>query len=111
LKCLVKQLLDKPNDADQKDYVWYKINLFTRWLPNGTTNILIFDLKSVIKSKFPNDILDDFDDEVLRDPYWFHLRVFEQLVHLQDEAVWAIRDQVRAAELVSLAFVVLLLLE
>jgi hypothetical protein len=107
LKCLVKQFLNEPSLVDQKDYVWYKINLYARWLPDGTTNILIFDLKNVIKSRFPDEILSDFDEEVLRDPYWFHLRVFEQLFHLQDEAVWAIRDQVRGVELVSLVVVVL----
>jgi hypothetical protein len=111
MKCLVKQLLDKPSHIDQKDYEWYKINIFTRWLPNGTTNIMIFDLKHIIKSRFPDVILSDFDPEALQDPYWFHLRIFEQLVHLQDEAVWAIRDQVRAIELVSPWYLLIAMLE
>jgi Mg2+ and Co2+ transporter CorA len=39
------------------------------------------------------------DSSHLEDPLWIYVDITGELVHLEDEAIWAIRDQVRAAEI------------
>ncbi|KAI9777572.1 MAG: hypothetical protein M1816_004633 [Peltula sp. TS41687] len=46
----------------------------------------------------PRRLLDDFGAEILDDPYWIHALLVEEIVRLQDKAVWAIRDLVRETE-------------
>jgi hypothetical protein len=76
--------------------------MYTRWQLNGTTNIVLFDLKDDIKARIRKYVLEDLNEDDLNDPDWFHLRIFEDLIRLQDAAVWAIRGLVRKIELVSL---------
>ncbi|KAI8962912.1 hypothetical protein F5Y11DRAFT_320819 [Daldinia sp. FL1419] len=82
----------------QMCYQWYKMNIFIRWLaPTKQTIILAFDTKSPILERLPNS-LQDPDSRCLGDPFWVYARLASDVVDLQDSAVWAIRNQVRAIE-------------
>jgi hypothetical protein len=86
---------------DNKNYIWYKINILTKWTRDGKMSIMVFDAPSVVKARFGARILESISSRELVDPYWFHIKVFEHVVQLQDASVWAIRDLVRATESVS----------
>jgi Mg2+ and Co2+ transporter CorA len=62
------------------------------------TTILVFDPHPDIKAHLLDVIFDRLPDSGIDDPYKIHLCFLEYLVHLQDEAVWAIRDLVRNTE-------------
>lgn len=79
-------------------YQWYKINVFTRWIPSTRqTIILIFDAPSPIVECI-SALLDP--DPMLRvsDPFWVYAGLAAEVARLEDSAVWAIRNQVRAIE-------------
>ncbi|RYP81629.1 hypothetical protein DL770_005837 [Monosporascus sp. CRB-9-2] len=79
-------------------YQWYKMNIFIRWLaPTRQTIILAFDTQSPIADRIPGS-LQDPDPNCIGDPFWVYARLAADLVDLQDSAVWAIRNQVRAIE-------------
>jgi hypothetical protein len=79
---------------------WYKFNVFTRWLSSSRqTIVLIFDAPSAIAKRLPNPLLDDLDTEQqFGDPFWIYPRLVEEVVSLQDQAVWAIRTHARTTE-------------
>jgi hypothetical protein len=83
---------------DGKDYLWYKFNVFTRWLPGGQTVAVIFDLRDEIKQTVLEAIFQLKGKTLFNDPYWIHTCLIEQVVHLQDDSVWSIRDLVRETE-------------
>lgn len=83
-----------------KDYDWYKVNVFTRWWPTGRNLVIIFDPPLALRMRFPTPMLDGTDSIPTHDPYWIHLRILEELVKIQDESVWSIRNLVRQRELV-----------
>ncbi|KAI0110212.1 hypothetical protein F4814DRAFT_426228 [Daldinia grandis] len=79
-------------------YQWHKMNIFIRWLaPTKQTIILAFDTRSPIVERIP-DSLQNPDSSCLGDPFWVYARLASDVVDLQDSAVWAIRNQVRAIE-------------
>ncbi|KAI1651542.1 uncharacterized protein F4817DRAFT_324866 [Daldinia loculata] len=79
-------------------YQWHKMNIFIRWLaPTKQTIILAFDTRSPIVERIP-DSLQNPDPSCLGDPFWVYARLASDVVDLQDSAVWAIRNQVRAIE-------------
>ncbi|KAH6682793.1 hypothetical protein B0J14DRAFT_132248 [Halenospora varia] len=95
---LIKHTL-KGLPKDKKDYLWYKFNIFTRFLPATKQNIiLIFDPRPEIKKRIPSGIFSSLDLCHVSDPYWIHTLFAEEVVELQDNAVWAIRDLVRDME-------------
>lgn len=84
---------------DGRQYKWHKINVFTRWLPSTRqTIVLVFDAKSPVSEHIPNPMLNP-DVDCVGDPFWIYTRLLEEVIRLQDSAVWALRDQVRAIEL------------
>ncbi|RYP48253.1 hypothetical protein DL769_011224 [Monosporascus sp. CRB-8-3] len=88
----VKQL-----DADMR-YQWYKMNIFIRWLASTRqTIILAFDTQSPIAERIPYS-LQNPDPACFGDPFWVYARLTADVVDLQDTAVWAIRNRVRAIE-------------
>jgi hypothetical protein len=98
----VKQVLDHYG-ADDKDYVWYKINICTIWTVDGRLNVLIFDPLSLVKRRL-SPIIETATVLALKDPYWFYAKALEEVVKFQDEAVWTIRTLVRNTELVGQSF-------
>lgn len=78
-------------------YQWYKINVFTRWIPSTKqTMILIFDAPSPILDRIP--VLLDPDPTRVSDPFWVYAGLAAEVARLEDAAVWAVRNQVRAIE-------------
>lgn len=86
------------NLPNGKDYVWHKVNVFTMWLPGGENAIVSFETPDFLKPK----ILDFLAKTKLpsSNPYWVHSAFLEEVVGLQDQAVWCVRDVVRSTELV-----------
>lgn len=85
--------------SGQKDYLWYKFNVFTRWIPSTNNSIVVvFDPRPAVKDRLPSPLLDSLDTTDLSDPYWIHTAFAEEVIRLQDEAVWGIRNLVRQTE-------------
>ncbi|KAI1467641.1 uncharacterized protein F4812DRAFT_430290 [Daldinia caldariorum] len=79
-------------------YQWHKMNIFIRWLaPTKQTIILAFDTLSPVMERIPESLRNP-DSNCLGDPFWVYARLASDVVDLQDSAVWAIRNQVRAIE-------------
>lgn len=79
-------------------YEWRNINVFTRSLTaTNQTIILIFDPPLSIWPHMPDPMFSP-DLAQLSDPFWVYRGLLEEVVHLQDTAVWALRDQVRGIE-------------
>ncbi|KAK7419057.1 hypothetical protein QQX98_003559 [Neonectria punicea] len=90
---LVKQL------TEENKHEWYKFNIFTRWIASSQqTIVLVFDPVKPLRERFPSPILDNPDQDRLSDPFWIHARLLDDLVRLQDTAVWTIRTHIRTAE-------------
>ncbi|KAI0468833.1 hypothetical protein F4859DRAFT_184323 [Xylaria cf. heliscus] len=88
----IKQL-----EADAK-YRWYKLNIFVRWdRSTNRTILLAFETPPVVASRFM-ELLATPDTDSLRYPFWFYPHVLSEVARIQESAVWAIRDQVRAVE-------------
>lgn len=99
---LVKQHLPNvdsgASDIGSKNYVWYKLNMLTYWLPSTKQTIMfVFDAPAVIADQLP-ELVGDPHPSQLGDPFWIYDSVVDMITTLQDEAVWAIRDQVRHTE-------------
>ena len=80
-------------------YEWYKVNVFIRWVvPTNQTIIIVFDAKPPVTQHIL-DALENPGIETPDDPFWVYARLVSKvMVHFQDTAVWAIRNQVRAIE-------------
>lgn len=62
------------------------------------TIVLVFDPRPAIKERLPSPLLDSLVASDFSYPYWVHTLFVEEVVRLQDEAVWAIRNLVRNIE-------------
>jgi Mg2+ and Co2+ transporter CorA len=79
-------------------YVWYKLNVFTRWITETKqTIILLFDITPMALERIKK-ALTNVQSGHLSDPLWAYTKVANELVFLEDDAVWAIRNQVRSIE-------------
>lgn len=80
------------------DYRWYKLNAFIRWdKATHQTIVLSFDTPAVIVPRFL-ELLQTPDPNILQHPFWFYPHLLSEIARLQESAVWAVRDQVRAVE-------------
>lgn len=85
--------------GDTNSYLWHKLNVFSRWIPSTeTTTLIVFDPPAPIKQKLPSPLIKIPTHGRLRDPFWIYEGLLEEILHLQDQSVWMIRDQVRATE-------------
>jgi len=88
---------------DQKDYknpyYWYKINMFVCWDKNRTV-IFVFDAPERLRAqnKIVDIILADLKPQMLDDPFWMYPCVLDNVVEVQNEAVWDMRTQIRDKE-------------
>ncbi|KAI0913102.1 hypothetical protein F4823DRAFT_559367 [Ustulina deusta] len=79
-------------------YLWYKFNIFIRWdVATHQTVILSFETPTDIVQRFM-ELLETPDPDSLRSPFWFYPHLLSEVARHQEEAVWAIRDQVRVVE-------------
>ncbi|KAH7075152.1 hypothetical protein FB567DRAFT_184700 [Paraphoma chrysanthemicola] len=100
LRAQVKQT-HEASPKGQKDYTWYKFNIFVRWIAaTKQTVLLIFDPKRAVKERLLRADLYNVDAIARNDPYWIYGILLEELVDLQNTAVWGIRNLVRQTELV-----------
>ncbi|KAI1747463.1 hypothetical protein F4782DRAFT_422868 [Xylaria castorea] len=79
-------------------YRWYKLNIFIRW--NRSTHrtiVLAFDTAPVVAMRFM-ELLTTPDPSSLQHPFWFYPHLLNEVARIQESAVWAIRDRVRAVE-------------
>lgn len=61
--------------------------------------ILVFDPRPAIKDRLLSPLLDSSDLFDVSDPYWIHALFVEEVLRLQDEAVWNVRNLVRKTEI------------
>lgn len=84
---------------DEKAYEWHKTNVLVRWLASSRqTFVLLFDAPDGLRSRMPSLLLDGLHRDNLADPFWIYGPLVEEVVRLQDQAVWATRTQVRNME-------------
>ncbi|KAH7064322.1 hypothetical protein BKA63DRAFT_525191 [Paraphoma chrysanthemicola] len=103
LKAQVKQT-HEATPKGQKDYIWYKFNIFVRWIAaTKQTVLLIFDPTPAVRKRLLRADLYKVDVIARNDPYWIYSILLEELVDLQDKAVWGIRNIVRQTELLRSA--------
>ncbi|KZL75680.1 hypothetical protein CT0861_05354, partial [Colletotrichum tofieldiae] len=96
----------KLTNKEHPGYEWFKLNVFTRWLPSQKQTILIiFDLRKPaancmtrVPEDEPEPLFTAPDPSYFIDPYWIYIQLLEKVVTLQDAAVWAVRDTVRTTE-------------
>ncbi|KAF2489984.1 hypothetical protein BU16DRAFT_447140, partial [Lophium mytilinum] len=80
-------------------YAWHKFNIFTQWMESTKqTVILLFDPHRDIKVPLLNHLSHKLYSSTVEVPYTMHVYFLEELVRLQNDAVWSIRDLVRNAE-------------
>jgi len=66
--------------------------------PTKRTVLIIFDAPQSVLARVPRPLLEEINSDRLLDPFWIYDALVGEVVQLQDKAVWAVRDQVRAAE-------------
>ncbi|KND93003.1 hypothetical protein TOPH_02380 [Tolypocladium ophioglossoides CBS 100239] len=91
----------------KKAYYWPKLNVFSRWYKTRRhTAVIVFDPDKLrddveadtLRDNFTRCLENSMDPKELEDPFWIYPRLVEEVVKLQDEAVWSIRDRVRETE-------------
>jgi len=89
-----KQLVDD-------DYHWYKHNILTSWqAKTRQTALLIFDYHNTLIDKVHEYLLDlsvseGRDQLLMNSPLWPYIWILNDISHLQNGAVWEIRNRVR----------------
>lgn len=85
--------------GDTNRYLWNKLNVFSQWIASTEKTILIvLDPPAPIKEKLPIPLIKVPKNGEFGDPFWIYEGLLEEIVSLQDQSVWMIRDQVRATE-------------
>ena len=102
---LIKRtLLNKAHVSREKDYEWLKLNIFTRWNPSTKgTVVIMFDTRPKIKARLLPLLFDTINPIRLGDPYLHHVSIAEEVLILQNEAAWSIRNSVRHVEMTRTA--------
>lgn len=85
--------------GDTNRYLWHKLNVFSRWIPSTeTTTLIVFDPPAPIKERLPSPMIKVPAYGRLGDPFWIYDGLIEEILRMQDQSVWMIRDQVRMVE-------------
>lgn len=80
------------------EYHWPKLNVFSRWRQaTSHTTVVVFDADK-LGERAANRPLSDIDPQQLHDPFWIYRHLVQEMVRVQDEAVWKIRNVVRETE-------------
>ncbi|KAH9892131.1 hypothetical protein F4778DRAFT_326249 [Xylariomycetidae sp. FL2044] len=83
---------------DSTRYEWLKINIFTQWVASRKQSVVVlFDITTPVAHRLIKSLKDIEISQVV-DPFWAYVKVADELTRLQDGAIWAVRDQVRAIE-------------
>jgi Mg2+ and Co2+ transporter CorA len=70
--------------------------------PGKKATLLVLDATDIVKKSMQETVIDKLQIKELVDPYWIYYRIFNDIIALQDEAVWKLRDFVRTIERSSL---------
>ncbi|KAF2232596.1 hypothetical protein EV356DRAFT_246320 [Viridothelium virens] len=97
---LIKRLLNHYGQ-DGKNYVWEALSFFTKWVSPHRNVVVFFDIPMSVRPRFPTKVLQDNDSRYLHNPYWIHVLAVQEIINLQDDSVWSIRDAVRETERVG----------
>lgn len=60
--------------------------------------LIVFDPPTPIAERLPSPLFGESDEIHVGDPFWIYAFLIEEVVRLQDQAVWATRNPVRAME-------------
>ncbi|KAM0324760.1 hypothetical protein ACHAQA_007723 [Verticillium albo-atrum] len=97
---LIKQLYDRKQDGkDEIDHEWYHVNVFVKWSAAlKQTIVLLFDAPTPLRDRVPTPLFESATRRLLEDPFLIHIYLVEEVVRLQDIAVWKLRTYVRTLE-------------
>lgn len=97
---MVKRLLaSNENVSNGKEYEWPKINIFTRWSAlERSTTVLVFDAPQGFIEKLKDALELAMTPASCGDAFWVYVPLIEEVIRLEDESVWAIRNRVREME-------------
>ena len=70
--------------------------------PGNQATLLVLDATDIVKKSMQESVIDKLQIKELVDPYWIYYRIFNDIISLQDEAVWKLTDFVRTIERSSL---------
>ncbi|KAH8900100.1 hypothetical protein GQ53DRAFT_836061 [Thozetella sp. PMI_491] len=84
---------------DQLTYHWTEVEVYTLWIASSAQAIiLLFEPRPPIAQRIQVRLLERVNSEYLSSPFWMYSSILEEVIHLEDQAVWAIRNMVRATE-------------
>ena len=93
--------------GDARDYYWWKLNVFSEWNERDKhTSIIVFfqtrdeedKNKRAEAEALASTCLKNINERELDDPFWMYARLGEEVVRIQDRAIWETRDLVRTVE-------------
>lgn len=93
---IVKQIASK-----QSTYTWSEMSFHTFWTPI-TSIILCFNVPKTSQMRIHHSLVSRQQRLDLRDIYMTHVLVLDEILALFDQSVWALRDEVRRIEKVSI---------
>lgn len=101
LRFLVKRILKRPKPDSNKSYEWLKFNIFARWHASTKEHVLVvFDANA--NSSTRKLLIDHLSHSIAairpESPHSVYVPLAQLAVQLQEDAVWRIRDAVRAVE-------------
>lgn len=98
----------QPPTPAQKDgkkpagYAWYKMGVVTSWKAPDQHTIIFFDAEDSPAVGVRNELKCNCEnvkvEPALRNPYWAHQFLLGPILACYDEAVWNLRDHVKALE-------------
>lgn len=91
---IIKQVIGK-----EGGYIWNEMTFHTKWTPRSAT-ALCFDLPVSAQDQIQL-ALSRQEQATLLDIYSVQVIILDEIIHLFDKSVWAIRDAVRNVEKVN----------
>lgn len=86
---------------NSESHEWHKFNIFTHWIASSQqTYLIIFESPKQVRlrKRFPDPLLSNSHNDTLSDPFWLYPYLLGELATIQDNCVWAVRDNVRDIE-------------
>ncbi|KAK7966514.1 Amino acid/polyamine transporter I [Apiospora aurea] len=79
-------------------YEWLKVNIFTHWVASSNQlSVLVFDAHPSLSERIAASF-SPLGTEYRRNPSWAYTKLMDEVVRIEDVAVMAIRDYIRAVE-------------
>ncbi|KAI5464687.1 hypothetical protein BGZ63DRAFT_378374 [Mariannaea sp. PMI_226] len=81
---------------NSKDYIWYEMGVYTRWRKGHHPTVLCVGMPPEMPQKLQAAL--GANPPIEGDPFALHIPLLEQIVKLQDDCVWRLRDPIREIE-------------